>query len=112
MLVGGLVVLGRLLVLLCPTCQCRRIQAHVEMLISMFLVLLFGATVALITGIGGPGQSVGDLYYSTWLAFFVSIGIFVSCYDQIKREDSVLEGPKNTEMENDGDGKIRDGVLV
>jgi hypothetical protein len=112
MLVGGLVVTGRLLVAVCPMCQCRRVQAHVEMLISMFLVLLFGATVALITGIGGPGQSVGDLYYSTWLAFFVSIGIFVSCYDQIKREDSVLEGPKNTEMENDGDGKIRDGVLV
>ena len=41
----------------------------------------------MITGIGSPGQSVGDLYYSTWLAFIVSIGIFVSCYDQIKMEE-------------------------
>lgn len=55
MLVGGLVVAGRLMVVLCPTCRCSRIQAHVEMLISMFLVFLFGAAVALITGIGGPG---------------------------------------------------------
>jgi hypothetical protein len=113
MLVGGLVVIARLLVAVCPMCQCKRIQAHVEMLISMFLVLLFGAAVALITGIGGPGQSVGDLYYSTWLAFFVSIGIFLSCYDQIQKEDIVLEGhKKNMEMEHDGKRKVEDGVLV
>jgi len=30
---------------------------------------------------------VGDLYYSVWLAFWISIGIFVSCYDQIKVEE-------------------------
>jgi hypothetical protein len=113
MLVGGLVVTGRLMVAVCPMCQCRRVQAHVEMLISLFLVLLFGAAVALITGIGGPGQSVGDLYYSTWLAFFVSIGIFLSCYDQIKKEDTALEDHKNNmEMDDDGDRKVVDGVLV
>lgn len=57
-----------------------------EALLSVMLVLLFGVAVALITSIGGPGQSVGDLYYSTWLSFWVSIGIVVSCYDQMKQE--------------------------
>ena len=87
MLVGGLVVLGRILILIFANCRCARFQSHVEMLISLFLVFLFVAAVALITGIGGPGQSVGDLYYSTWGAFWVSIGIFVSCYHQLNEEE-------------------------
>jgi hypothetical protein len=87
MLVGGLVVLTRILIMICPNCRCARFQSHVEMLISLFLVFLFVAAVALITGIGGPGQSVGDLYYSTWGAFWVSIGIFVSCYRQLNEEE-------------------------
>jgi uncharacterized protein YxeA len=69
----------------------NRIRIHVEAVISSFLVLLFGVAVALITSIGGPGQSVGDLYYSTWLAFWVCIGIFVNCYDQIKLEEMEME---------------------
>lgn len=88
MLVGGLVVLGRMLITLCPSCRCSRVQAHVEMLVSIFLVLLFGAGVALITGIGGPGQSVGDLYYSTWLAFWVSLGILLNCESEVRRLQS------------------------
>ena len=69
----------------------NRIRIHVEAVISIFLVLLFGVAVALITSIGGPGQSVGDLYYSTWLAFWVCIGIFMNCYDQIKLEEMEME---------------------
>lgn len=69
----------------------NRIRIHVEAVISVFLVLLFGVAVALITSIGGPGQSVGDLYYSTWLAFWVCIGIFMNCYDQIKLEEMEME---------------------
>jgi hypothetical protein len=87
MFVGATVVLVRLLLLAFPVLQCRRLQAHVEMLISLFLFLLFGAAVALITGIGGPGQSVGDLYYSTWLAFWVSLGVFINCYSELNAEE-------------------------
>ncbi|GAX14877.1 hypothetical protein FisN_29Lh089 [Fistulifera solaris] len=103
MAVGGLVVLGRMLSMSFPRCRCNLLQAHVEMLISLFLVLLFGTAVALITGIGGPGQSVGDLYYSTWLAFLFSFGAFVSCYGEIStsehRED---ETPVTKTATNDG----------
>ena len=102
MLVGGLVVLGRIFIMLCPNCRAARFQSHIEMLISLFLVFLFVAAVALITGIGGPGQSVGDLYYSTWGAFWVSVGIFVSCYHQLNEE----------EIENDGRFVKSDAALV
>lgn len=81
---GGFIVLSR--VLHCRVCN-HRVRVHVEACMSIILVVLFGAAVALITSIGGPGQTVGDLYYSTWLAFWVAIGIFVSCYDQIKQNE-------------------------
>jgi hypothetical protein len=87
MLVGGLVVLGRIIVAICPRCKCRRVQAHVELIVSLFLVFLFIAAVALITGIGGPGQSVGDLFYSTWLAFWVSLASFISCLNELNTEE-------------------------
>jgi hypothetical protein len=56
----------------------------VELIVSCFLVLVFAVALAVITGIGGPGQSVGDLFYATWLAFLVSLGIAVSCYGELR----------------------------
>ena len=85
LLICGLVLFVRLFV---PTRWfSNRSRAHCEAVLSIFLMLLFGVAAGMITGIGGPGQSVGDLYYSIWFAFWVSIGIFVSCYDQIKVEE-------------------------
>ena len=85
LLFGGTVVCIRLFL---PTSYfSTKSRIHCEAVISIFLVLLFGVAAAMITSIGGPGQTVGDLYYATWLAFWVSIGIFVSCYDQIKMEE-------------------------
>jgi len=39
-------------------------------MVSCILALMMLFAVGRITGIGGPAESVGDLYYSTWLAFF------------------------------------------
>jgi len=100
MLVGGLVVLGRLIASVCKKCQCVRAQAHIELLISLFLVFLFIAAVALITGIGGPGQSVGDLYYSTWLAFWVSLAIAVQCYNRLVDEEEDVPNWNKSPVEN------------
>ena len=109
MLVGGLVVLVRLLVLAFPALfRCRRLQVHVEMLISLFLVLLFGAAVALITGIGGPGQSVGDLFYASWADFFVSLGVFVNCYSEL----NAVERERQLEASASYTSSAQEGVLV
>jgi hypothetical protein len=106
MMVGGLVVSIRTLFALFPSCRCNRLQAHAELIVSIFLVFLFGSAVAMITGIGGPGQSVGDLYYSTWLAFCVSLVIFMTCYEQIKLED------KQVDYQNNEPQKIDNAVYV
>lgn len=75
-------------------------RSRVEGVLSIMLVGVFGVAVALITSIGGPGQSVGDLYYSTWLSFWVSMGIFVSCFDQMKQEELAAEAARSR-TEND-----------
>ena len=69
--------------------QVTRTQLYVEMILSGMFVLVFGSAAAVITSIGGPGQSVGDLYYSTWLSFLVSIGVCISCYDELFRDNYV-----------------------
>jgi hypothetical protein len=106
MFVGGLVAFVRILFLLCCATSLTRVRAHVEMVISVFLVLLFGVAVAFITGIGGPGQSVGDMFYSTWLAFFVAIFVGMTCVREIVKQDQesemgVAEGAKKVADSDD-----------
>lgn len=69
----------------CPIPSRFRVQT--ETCVSVFLVLIFSVGVALITAIGGPGQSVGDLFYASWLSFLVSIGIFVACIDRLQQQE-------------------------
>ncbi|CAB9510146.1 expressed unknown protein [Seminavis robusta] len=103
--ISGTVVFIRVLV---PTrFLSTRSRAHCEAVTSIFLMLLYGVGTAMVTGIGSPGQSVGDLYYSTWLAFIVSIGIFISCYDQIKVAE--LEAKESESMR---ESFSTDGVLA
>ena len=61
-----------------------RVHLYVEMSLSIALLVLFGVGAFVITTIGGPGESVGDLYYATWLAFLVSLAIVKGCHDHIK----------------------------
>lgn len=83
MLISGLIAAVRILVATgCPNSKCR-VRTYVELVASVFLVVLFGPAVALITGIGGPGQSVGDLFYATWLAFLVALGLVAACFEEI-----------------------------
>jgi len=100
MAVGVTVVLTRVSISLCCPAFPPRIRSHVEMIIASFLVLVFGVALALITGIGGPGQSVGDLFYATWLAFLVSMGIGLACYGEIRKDEiePAWEGDEDEEV--------------
>lgn len=110
--VGGLVAFIRIVLSFCPSWNCNRVQVHAEMFLSIFFVLLFGATVALITGIGGPGQSVGDLFYSSWLSFGVSIYIFANCYYQITMEDTDQENKASVVREGSEMEVYKNGVVA
>ena len=87
MFVAGSVALTRILMTMFWPTFSIKIRCYVEMIVSFIMMLLFGMAVVLITGIGGPGQSVGDMYYSTWLCFFVTIGLVLVCLEQIRQVD-------------------------
>ncbi|KAG7361177.1 hypothetical protein IV203_036277 [Nitzschia inconspicua] len=72
-------------VLGCPIT--KRYTTRVETFLSVFLIIVYGAGVALLTGMGGPGQSVGDLFYASWLSFVVSVAIFVTSIDQLQKQE-------------------------
>lgn len=88
MAVTGLITSIRILFALRCSGSMVRPRAHLEMIMSLFLVLLFGVALALITGIGGPGESVGDLFYGSWLAFLISIILVKTCFGEIRKVDA------------------------
>mmetsp|Transcript_14424 Transcript_14424/g.20988 ORF Transcript_14424/g.20988 Transcript_14424/m.20988 type:complete len:130 (+) Transcript_14424:2-391(+) len=59
-----------------------------EAAMSFILTGVFAVSLFLITGIGGPGQSVGDLYYGSWMAFLASLVASSSIYSDIKSNTS------------------------
>lgn len=58
--------------------------AIMELVASALLVFFFSLGTYIITGINGPGQVVGDLYYATWIIFIFTLVIGESSYDQYK----------------------------
>ncbi len=56
-----------------------------EAVMSFILTVLFAMGLFLVTGIGGPGQSVGDLYYGSWMAFLASVFTTTNLYSEIKK---------------------------
>ena len=65
-----------------------------EVVTSAILSVLFAVSLVMITGIGGPGQSVGDLYYGSWLAFLASLGVTSTLYTEmvnsVSDEDAIF----------------------
>jgi len=59
----------------------------VQAFMSAIFVHMFSFGAATITGMGGPAQSVGDLYYATWLAFACSLVVSASCIQQFKQQN-------------------------
>jgi hypothetical protein len=68
-----------------PTCSFRLFVLLYCTL--LYCTIFFGVALVLIMGIGGPSQSVGDLLYASWLAFLVSLGIGMTCYEEINRDE-------------------------
>ena len=66
-------------------------QLYAELILAQALTIIFGISLALITGIGGPGQKVGDLYYASWFAFVASLGSACSLHEELRKEEVVID---------------------
>ena len=60
--------------------------AILELITSFSMALLFTLGTYFITGINGPGQVVGDLYYATWGVLTFSIIISETCWEQFSQQ--------------------------
>jgi hypothetical protein len=52
------------------------------------LAILYAFAVAYLTGEEGPGAPLGNLYYSTWITFGLSLYVCGSCLEEVRRASS------------------------
>jgi len=53
----------------------------IELAFTIWIALLTVFEVAYVTGDGGPGAPLGNLFYFSWFAFFLSIAIANECHE-------------------------------
>lgn len=77
-----------------------------ESAMSSILAIIFAFSLAMVTGIGGPGQAVGDLYYGSWLAFFAALGVASGLHVEVtkkrKQENVYASSDSSTFCSEDG----------
>lgn len=86
------------------------LSSNAEYALAILLVFLFGFGAAIITSMGGPGQTVGDLYYSSWLVFGCSLTL-LGYYSELRRRH-VRELAPNLHSSNGDDWPVEEGRSV
>jgi len=84
---------------------------QIECNASIALSIIYGILVGFLTSSSGPANSIGNLYYFSWIAFLTSFFIFVDCADKLSRpvydrdeEQSLLASEvSNAELSNADD---------
>merc|ERR1712194_103146 len=56
----------------------------VEAVFSVVLFVLYIFGVSFLTSSYGPGAPLGNLYYFTWISFFLSFMLVANCYEDYK----------------------------
>lgn len=55
---------------------------RVEFVLSAVLSTLLGLNAVFCTGVQGPGASVGNLYYASWISFLLCLRILLGCMEE------------------------------
>jgi energy-converting hydrogenase Eha subunit E len=63
-----------------------KLHVYMETATAFLVFALYTAGVALITFDTGSGITIGNLYFSTWAGFIVSVFLLVECYHGVKEE--------------------------
>ena len=62
-----------------------------EVLTSFFLFFAWAIGIGFITGEGGPGAPIGNLYHFSWFTFLSTFAIGSSCYEDYAAAKAVME---------------------
>merc|ERR1719232_1661888 len=75
---------------------------QIEVLLSFMIAVCWGIAVWAITSTLGPGASIGNLYYFTWISFFASLLIFLNCVAHFKPAKSKSKASGSGKATGDG----------
>ena len=75
----------------------RLIPLRFECLFASIISLVLAINALFATGVEGPASKVGNLYYSSWIAFISSMRLTLNCLEDIVEEDeeSIDNNPAN-----------------
>jgi len=62
----------------------------IEGILSVVLFCIFGFAVAYLTSEKGPGAPLGNLYYSSWVAFALTFFVATSCFEEFQAAKSMI----------------------
>lgn len=84
----------------------------VEAVLSTILFILYIFGVAFLTSSYGPGAPLGNLYYFTWLSFFLSFMLVASCHEDYQTAKTMSAHHSNTDIDqNEVNVDEMDGTL-
>lgn len=62
----------------------------IEGVLSVVLFCIFGFAVAYVTSEKGPGAPLGNLYYSSWVAFGLTFFVATSCFEEFQAAKNMI----------------------
>ena len=89
-----------------PEGRANRTIFIIEGILSVVLFCIFGFAVAYLTSEKGPGAPLGNLYYSSWVAFALTFFVATSCFEEFQAAKSMIllgRQPPQTELYNDSE---------
>jgi len=87
-----------------PEGRANRTIFIIEGVLSVVLFGMFGFAVAYLTSEKGPGAPLGNLYYSSWVAFALIFFVATSCFEEFQAaKNMILLGRQQQQQEQHGD---------
>ena len=78
----------------------KLIPLRLECLFACVLSVVLAINALFATAVEGPASKVGDLYYSSWIAFVSSMRLTLACLEDILEEDDEVLEQNNSTLDN------------
>ena len=83
-----------------------------EGLAAIINVIFFAFGVAYITSNDGPGAPLGNLYYSSWTAFLLSLMLAKSCFEDYQSAKAITEQQRGREENRENANSYENNIQV
>jgi len=88
-----------------PEGRANRTIFIIEGVLSVVLFCMFGFAVAYLTSEKGPGAPLGNLYYSSWVAFALIFFVATSCFEEFQAAKNMILLGRQQQPEKHGDNE-------